>query len=322
MFNAGHCHASSTTDPDDHARGLPEFHQRYLQTGPGRFEGTLQRFDLAGDVVVYREQVNVPTAQEGWLAKGWRTFGISMSESSSTLQGRAVGATIGHLQGGGDWAVQTAGPTDHVGIVIRDETFAQYAEYLGGVDGMSWASLPLLETSQPAREHASAGIGNCLLAAADNPGALTHQAARTALRDSILEHLFCLLIDAQPARRRNDVTRLTYSEIVNRSREHLMKNPGSPAGLLEFCQLLRISRRTLQTAFLDVTGVTPQAYMRAVRLSSVHKVLRQADAPEINVVAASWGFVNMGRFAADYRLMFGYLPSETARTCGTLHLAR
>ncbi|KAF7961934.1 hypothetical protein AWV80_27730 [Cupriavidus sp. UYMU48A] len=34
---------------------------------------------------------------------------------------------------------------------------------------------------------------------------------------------------------------------------------------------------------------------------------------EIRDAAARWGFIHMGKFAIEYRNMFGYLPSQTTR---------
>ncbi|WP_193752503.1 helix-turn-helix domain-containing protein [Cupriavidus sp. IDO] len=287
-----------------------------MQTGPGQFDGLLQMFALDTDVCLYRERVNVPLLQQGSMKKGWRTFGIPLrAYSTGTLQGRAVGATIGHLSATRDFVAQSAGPSDHAGIVVGDNTFVDYADYLGGIDSLSWQDHSLLETSQHARELAAAGIRQALTAASDNLAALEQPAAGISLRDDILEILFCLLIDAHPPRRRNEVTRLTYSEIVNRCREHLLAVPNEPIGVLQLSRLLRVSRRTLQTSFLEVAGVTPHAYLRAIRLSSVRRLLRQTsgDRLSIQAAAARWGFVNMGKFAAQYREMFGYLPSETSR---------
>jgi AraC family ethanolamine operon transcriptional activator len=316
MLYTEYCNVASYENADDHALGLAYLDQQYLQTGPGRFDGLLQQFMLEDGVHVYRERVNVPTLQEGAMSPGWRLFGISLlPERNATLQGRAVGCTIGHIAGGQGFVAQTASPSDYVGVVVGDETFAGCADYLGGLDMLPWTSQPLLEVSHAALRTAVIGVYDCLQAAEANLAALEFASARKAFRDDVLEHLLCLLIEAAPPRRRNDVTRLTYSDIVNRSRQHLLSDPNQPVSVLDLCQLLRVSRRTLQTSFLEVTGVTPSVYLRAVRLSLVRRLLRQTSASRlcINDAAARWGFIHMGKFAAEYRHMFGYLPSQTER---------
>jgi AraC family ethanolamine operon transcriptional activator len=59
--------------------------------------------------------------------------------------------------------------------------------------------------------------------------------------------------------------------------------------------------------------VTPKAYLQAERLKRVRRGLREADArtAQVTDVANAWGFWHMGQFAADYRKLFGELPSQT-----------
>jgi AraC-like DNA-binding protein len=59
----------------------------------------------------------------------------------------------------------------------------------------------------------------------------------------------------------------------------------------------------------------PMAHLRAIRLDRIHAELSTGEPGSVNVgtVAARWGFVHGGRFAAAYRRRFGCTPSETAR---------
>lgn len=318
MYENEHCTTVLFNTPEDQARAVPQLDQDYFQTGPGCFHGSVQQFHLGGDAFAYRERLNVPVLQEGATKKGWRLFAIPMlATSTSTLAGRAIDARamIGHLAGGREFLGQTAGTSDHIGIVLCDSLFEVYADYLGGSRSLSWSGQHLLEIRQLALRRASQGIGQCIRAAEENPVALEFEQARKALRDDLLEYLFCLLIDAEPPRRQPDVTRYTYTDIVNRSRQYLLATPNEPTGVLELSRRLRVSRRTLQTAFLEVAGVTPHVYLRAIRLSSVRRLLLQNSVERLGIrdAAARWGFVHMGKFAAEYRTMFGYLPSDTAR---------
>jgi AraC family transcriptional regulator, ethanolamine operon transcriptional activator len=86
-----------------------------------------------------------------------------------------------------------------------------------------------------------------------------------------------------------------------------------PPTVAELCRMAGASERLLRYAFLERFGVSPKAYLLAVRLNGVRKELRDADPSSTKVidVANSWGFWHMGQFAADYRRLFGELPSET-----------
>ena len=72
--------------------------------------------------------------------------------------------------------------------------------------------------------------------------------------------------------------------------------------------------RTLFTQFKDFKGVSPMRYIRNARFQQAREALLQAEPEEsVTAVAASWGFVHLGRFSIEYRRRFGESPSETLR---------
>lgn len=59
--------------------------------------------------------------------------------------------------------------------------------------------------------------------------------------------------------------------------------------------------------------ISPVTYLRALRLNQVRTELRRECTATVGEIAARWGFWHPSRFAADYRAMFGELPSATRR---------
>ncbi|MGH8786952.1 MAG: helix-turn-helix domain-containing protein [Cupriavidus necator] len=302
-------------NPDDHARAMPQFNQRYCQTGPGRFAGTVHQFAQSGGVNICREQSNVPLLQEGSSRSGERTFGVPLNlRRNATYQGTAMTDTIGLLSGGQDFELHSAGAADYVMVMVDDEAFAGYAEYLGGLDALQWLSQRTLHVRHAALQRASGEVGACVEEAAHDTDRLRFDNARKALRDEVMGSLLYLLVEALPPPKR-DVTRLTYADVVQRSREYILSRPGEAVSVLDLCRLLRICRRTLQTSFIEVSGVSPSTYLRAVRLAAVRKLLRATPAAELGIgdAAACWGFLHCSKFAADFRAMFGMAPSQVPR---------
>ncbi|GAA5112877.1 hypothetical protein GCM10023339_16460 [Alloalcanivorax gelatiniphagus] len=82
----------------------------------------------------------------------------------------------------------------------------------------------------------------------------------------------------------------------------------SLAALAEAC---RVSPRALQYAFRRDLGCTPLGYVRQVRLDLVHQSLLEGSTPTVSEVAARFGFFNPGRFATEYRKVFGENPGQT-----------
>jgi AraC-like DNA-binding protein len=78
------------------------------------------------------------------------------------------------------------------------------------------------------------------------------------------------------------------------------------------CEELEVGWTTLVQAFRENLGVTPKVYLRTLRLNRVRRdLLDAAPASPIADAANRSGFWHMGQFAADYRRLFGELPSDT-----------
>jgi AraC family ethanolamine operon transcriptional activator len=102
---------------------------------------------------------------------------------------------------------------------------------------------------------------------------------------------------------------------VQRARDYALSRPDEPLTVAELCTALRISRRSLQTCFQDILGMSPHQYLRTLRLNGLRRALRGAigSGACVHELAARWGFWHLSSCAADYRRLFGELPSETLR---------
>lgn len=87
---------------------------------------------------------------------------------------------------------------------------------------------------------------------------------------------------------------------------------------------LGVSERTLRICCEEQLGMGPTEYIRRGRMQLVHHALRKGnpDAASISAVARRYGFHNLGRFAANYRALFGELPSATLRRGSGRTMAR
>jgi AraC family ethanolamine operon transcriptional activator len=99
---------------------------------------------------------------------------------------------------------------------------------------------------------------------------------------------------------------------LSRAREFIESHLEDPPTVREVCRVARVSWRTLDYAFREHYALTPERYVKAIRLQAVRRALRRSDPGEKIVdVANGYGFWHMGQFAADYRRQFGELPSGT-----------
>lgn len=106
------------------------------------------------------------------------------------------------------------------------------------------------------------------------------------------------------------------SQVLKKALEYIQSTTDEVASINSFCQQTGVHERTLQRAFHETYGTTPKSYMQAFRLNNAYKVLSHGDADTTTVtnVAINLGYCHMSQFAADYRRLFGELPSKTLRT--------
>jgi AraC family ethanolamine operon transcriptional activator len=94
---------------------------------------------------------------------------------------------------------------------------------------------------------------------------------------------------------------------------HIAETLRQPIRIDELAAAVGVSRRGLELGFREVYDISPQRYLRRIRMNGLHRDLRRA-APgreTIAEVAGRWGFVELGRTAVEYRQLFGESPSTT-----------
>ncbi len=128
----------------------------------------------------------------------------------------------------------------------------------------------------------------------------------------LLFSLFEILTRVKPT---STLSKADSHRILTPIFDYLHAYPQRPIRMTELCSIAQVSERTLQNHFKRELGITPMAYLAAQRLHGVHRELWRADPSTTGItdVANHWGFWHMGQFAADYRLLFGELPSATLK---------
>lgn len=141
------------------------------------------------------------------------------------------------------------------------------------------------------------------------------------LQQAAILRLFCSqLLSALVKVLQPNITKLRAGENltrvqvgINRVIDYLNHGVHELPDIPFLCELAGISERSLQTGFMKRFGLTPIQYVRNCRLSSARAELQKSDPNHAKVVdvAIRWGFVELGRFARDYKIMFNELPSKT-----------
>jgi AraC-like DNA-binding protein len=95
--------------------------------------------------------------------------------------------------------------------------------------------------------------------------------------------------------------------------EYVHEHAHLPITSTDLATLSNLSLRALQVSFQRVMGMSPNAYIRQVRLERIRTELLAAEPATTNVadVARYWGFAHPGRFSATYAAKYGEYPSDT-----------
>lgn len=152
----------------------------------------------------------------------------------------------------------------------------------------------------------------CVMAAAE-AGTLdfSTEATRDAFEESLLTSLVWSIHRGRVVRSTDHRQR---ASVVRRAQEALRAVANEPPSIPLLCEALGVNERTLFYAFQEYLGMSPKRYLKIHRLTQVRHALL-VSGPDANVgdVAACFGFFEPGRFAGEYRALFGELPSETLR---------
>ncbi len=135
------------------------------------------------------------------------------------------------------------------------------------------------------------------------------------LTTAVLMAFPCNAMDALADRRAPGSLR-AEPMVVRRAVAFVDANAQRPIGLGDIAEAARISPRGLQFAFRRHLDSTPLEYLRRARMEGAHRDLQAGDptrGDSVGAVATGWGFTHPGRFALDYRHLYGCPPSTTLR---------
>jgi len=201
-----------------------------------------------------------------------------------------------------------------VGVVVERPLLHSLWERMYQRPAAAWLDQQVVVEVQPGMRAAAQALHlDALRRVADSPHLLQHADAARALRDAVLMQWLeaiperVALTDTKSLRQRRHV--------VDRACAVMLDRPDAPKTLLEVCSEIGVSPRKLAYCFRDVLGLSPNKYLRALRLNGVRRELKRSSRTDAAVqdVAARWGFWHLGDFSADYKRHFDELPSQTLR---------
>ena len=289
-----------------------------LERGP--FEGSLRQV-LCGQVLVSHISFNRRVELRACAPPGTRTFGLHLAQPAHWCGARPNETDLQTHAGGEEVHVITPTEYDAILVTVGDVYLSGVCERLG-IEGLIEQNEIIKVLSCPKSQTKS------LYNAVKNK-VFTSEADRFLHEQKNLEEFLNVLVPqicrtASSGRRSewNYPTSLRR-KVLEEAKEYIEYFGDDPPTISDLCRVAKVSERTLHYCFLEEFGVTPMAYTKAHRLNAAHKALRRSGDSKTKIadIANRWGFWHMGQFAADYRNMFGELPSKTLQNNATTFLS-
>lgn len=305
----------ATHDADQHAEALVEWKQTYDQLSPGKFDGQIVEMWFRG-IQIFREITNRSVHQDGTPWENCHIIGIPVSMSGPALFSRQQVSqdTVFTFQSEQGFALTTPETFDVIGIAIPDAAIEQLKADGESEDILQW--LPEKPSVLLPCKDKLAELRSCLISVLNpndfQPELLRYPQVQRNMHSAIVGHILETLRSASPAPTPSPSFK-ARSHLVNQVVDYVMANAGDPPTVEELCRQFNVGRRMLNYCFQETLGTSPLLYLRNLRLNGVRRELRMHPArPEaIRDIAGRWGFSHLPRFAAEYRTLFGELPSDT-----------
>jgi len=188
-----------------------------------------------------------------------------------------------------------------------DEASRRIADQV--INAPSWTRQIKPDAAQFARlrrlHREAVSLAGCSSPVLRNPTAVRHLEL-----DLILAMMSCVAGGIETKRHR---AWHRHKHIMDRFEQWIEAHPCESAHLLEVCDDLDISPRSLTFCCQEQLGMSPMRYLWVRRMKLAKRTLMEAEpfTTTVTVVALNFGFSHLGRFSVDYRSLFGEMPSAT-----------
>ncbi|MEY3479576.1 MAG: hypothetical protein RIQ71_351 [Verrucomicrobiota bacterium] len=279
------------------------------QLRPGSYPSRLD-FVASSGAIVYRENYPRATRIIGELIGGRFGLGIKLGETGGTFAGEKLArqSLPSAMSGeqidftGQNGYRQMIMAVDHAKLFQMAENARIAPRILQGLkpgrQGMTLSANP----------RAAACVGKTFGEMLDRAVAGQIEARQENFEDLVYEAILSLV-------EHSDLSygRPPAAAIVRRATELVEASSGMMPRVHVLASQLRMSPRTLHSAFISITGLGPNSYFRHCALNRARHALLEAHPAEnkVTAIAAEFGFTEMGRFSVRYRELFGESPLQT-----------
>ena len=300
------------TDPDDCAAAIRGTSAELTVTGRGHFAAKLVRIDLHR-LWMQRLSDNLPRILHLAAITGRAFITFRAEPGPSLLWGglEMQAISLVRLSEGENAFQQSSGTACFTGMSLPVEEMASAGAALGGYD-LTPPSDRLLVTPPPAAmarlQRLNAAAGQLAEVA---PAVIAHPEAARSLEQALIEAVVGCLVTGEVREDRSAQRR--HALIMRRFHHAVEENSERALYLPELCKAIGASYGTLRVRCWEQLGMSPKRYLLLRRMHLVRRALRDSApiATTVTEIATRYGFWQFGRFAGEYKSLFGELPSAT-----------
>lgn len=299
------------TDPDEYAGASVVSNRQVIVTGVGKFAAkhtfinlhnltlqhfsnnlpTLVRFDIRGQhaIIAFSTQPGLNLVRAG-IEVGFGS--VNRNRVDGTYTQRSSSESYGNM-------------------ALPLEEMASLGAAVVGCD-LTPPRDDLLVTPSPSaisrlrRLHSTA-----VQLAQDAPAVLAVPEAARGLEQALIGAMVHCLDSGET--REDSAAQRQHASIMRRFHRIIEERVDDPLYVPELCKEVGTSERTLNTCCKEHLGMGPKHYLLLRRMHMARRALRDANPDETTVteVAMQNGFWQLGRFAVEYKGLFGEPPSAT-----------
>jgi AraC family ethanolamine operon transcriptional activator len=295
-------------DIDEQAASLNGWNQQYLQLSSGRFQGAVHHLALDG-IGLFIEDLHQAVHQTGCVRPDVIAFGVPvLFDGEARFCGQTgTGAELHFFSGSQGFEFRS--PRRHImlGIEVQRSLFeSHFPEELGPSLLSDGCQSHLRHADPEALQQLRTFALQMFYTSTTRQAPAGPQPCEAPARDGLLDRLFAVL--ESPAEKAS-ASHSGVHALEQRARALMLERMDTPPSVAELCQLLGVSRRTLQNCFQATWGMGPLACMNTLRLNAARRRLKTATS--VTEAATEFGFWHFGHFSQDYQTLFGILPSRT-----------
>lgn len=298
------------TDSDDYAAALQQGPVEITVTQRGIFFAKLCTVNLHS---LWIQRLSEDLARTSHVdARGGRGYIAFRTQPGPTVIRNGVElrtTSVARLRSGQSYYQHTSGPTSHAGMSLPLDEMASLGAAVGGYD----LTPPDDDLTVTPSSNAMEKLQNICAAAGElaehAPAVLDHPEAARGLEQALIGAMVeCLGVEELTADR---AALRQHTRIMRKFHAAMERRLDQPLYVPELCVEIGTSQRTLRVCCQQQLGMSPKRYLLMRRMHLVRRALRESGPTETTVteIATRYGFWQFGRFAGQYKALFGEMPS-------------